>query len=400
MSALLPGQNMPITGASAEVAIAFGGSVVVDVSAYLLDKGGKVRGDGDMVFYGQTSDASRSVSLSQAGGRGTVVSFDLSRIPVGVERVAVCAAVDTEASPGKTFVHAMPIEVLVAGYRFAPVPERPDILALTLIEIYRRNGEWKVRAVGQGFTGGLAPLSRLYGVEVAEDAPAVPSPTTSVPPVRSPTSAPPTPPSVAPISLSKVSLTKAQPSISLKKGAGSFGMLGVNLNWNRGGGTRRGLFGGSRSSGAVDLDLGCLWELEDGQKGVVQALGKQFGSLDRAPFIRLAGDDRSGDNADGEWLHVAGDKWSRIRRVLVYAYIYDGVPNWASTDGVVSMSMEGQPPVEVRLDEAKALGMCAIALLENVGGEMRVGREVKYFKGHSDMDRAYGWGMRWTAGSK
>jgi tellurite resistance protein TerA len=140
--------------------------------------------------------------------------------------------------------------------------------------------------------------------------------------------------------------------------------------------------------------------LEDGQKGAIQALGRNFGALDRAPFVKLAGDDRSGDSADGEWMHVSGAQWPRIKRILVYAFIYEGVPNWAATDGVVSITVQGQPPIEVRLDEGSGLGTCAIALLENVAGNIRVNREVKYFPEAEKMDKAYRWGMRWSAGSK
>ena len=386
MTTLLPGQNAPLASDTFEVSVRDSGRVVVDVSAYLLVASGKVRGDGDMVFYGQISDASRSVSFAQAAGRGAVLSFDLSRIPQAIERIAVCAAVDVSASPGKTLADAGPLEVDAAGMRFVPEPERADITAATLVEVYRRAGAWKVRASGQGFAGGLGPLSRMYGVEIADD----------TAPVRTAPAAPPPPP----VNLSKVSLSKERPSISLSKKGGAFGTVAVNLNWNRGTPAAKGLFGRSRGGGAVDLDLGCLYEMADGRKGAVQALGGGFGSLDQPPYIRLAGDDRSGDASDGEWLHIAGDQWSRLQRVLVYAFIYEGVPNWAATDGVVSISMQGQPPVEVRLDDAQGLSMCAIALLENVGGDIRVGRQVRYFKGHSEMDRAFGWGMRWQAGSK
>lgn len=407
MTTLLPGQNAPVKGDAMEVSVRTSGDAVVDVSAYLLDAGGKVRGDGDMVFYGQTSDASRSVSIAQSADRGAVVSFDLSRVPPAIERIAVCAAVDSGSSPGKTLSHAAPIEVLAAGCRFAPVPEPADITALTLVEVYRRAGVWKVRAVGQGFAGGLGPLSRMYGVEVAEEAraPAPPVPTVPRPspvPAHPPVPAPlpqAAPPAVPSVSLSKVSLTKERPSVSLKKAGGSFGTVAVNLNWNRGAPARKGLFGGSRS-GAVDLDLGCLFEMASGQKGAVQALGQQFGSLDDEPYVRLASDDRSGDASDGEWLHVAGAQWSKIRRLLIYAFIYEGVPNWASTNAVVSITLQGQAPIEVRLDEAHGYGMCAIALLENVGGDIRVGREIRYFKGHKEMDQAFGWGMNWRSGSK
>lgn len=83
------------------------------------------------------------------------------------------------------------------------------------------------------------------------------------------TSSPPKPT----ISLSKVTLDKSRSSISLDKPAAGFGEIKVNLNWNQGGsgGVLGGIFGKSKS---VDLDVGCLFELQDGYKGVVQALGR------------------------------------------------------------------------------------------------------------------------------
>ena len=65
------------------------------------------------------------------------------------------------------------------------------------------------------------------------------------------------------------------------------------------------------------------------------------------------------------------------------------------------MYVPDQPPIEVRLsEEGGQMGMCAIALLENVNGTVRVNREVRFFKGHQEMDVAFGWGMSWRAGSK
>jgi tellurite resistance protein TerA len=57
--------------------------------------------------------------------------------------------------------------------------------------------------------------------------------------------------------------------------------------------------------------------------------------------------------------------------------------------------------LEIRLTEGgNALGMCAVVLLENVNGALQVNREVRYFKGHQEMDQAYRWGLNWRAGSK
>jgi tellurite resistance protein TerA len=207
----------------------------------------------------------------------------------------------------------------------------------------------------------------------------------------------PTPQQGGGVSLSKVTLTKGAPSVSLTKGKGAGGQMRINLNWNSGGG--RGFFAKSK---AVDLDLGCLWETIDGEKGVVQALGNAFGSLQEPPYVLLDGDDRSGSNSGGENLLVNLDHLSEIKRLLVFAYIYEGAPNWAAADGVVTLFPQGVAPIDVRLDEhAQNAKSCAIALLTNQGGTLNIQREIKYLPGvQKDLDKAYGWGMRWTAGSK
>jgi tellurite resistance protein TerA len=199
-----------------------------------------------------------------------------------------------------------------------------------------------------------------------------------------------------PVDMSKVTLTKSAPSVSLTKGRGAGGQMRVNLNWESG---RRGLF--SKGS-AVDLDLGCLWETADGGKGVVQALGNAFGALDRPPYVLLDGDDRSGATSGGENLLVNLDHLDRLRRVLVFAYIYEGAPNWAAANGVVTLYPQGAAPIEVRLDEhAQGARSCAIALLTNQGGSLTVQREIRYLPGvQRDLDGAYGWGLDWTSGRK
>ena len=84
-----------------------------------------------------------------------------------------------------------------------------------------------------------------------------------------------------------VELKKGQ-KINLKKSRETpLGEVLINLNWHQP--EARGLF---RRSKAIDLDLGCLYELEDGTKGCVQALGNTFGSLTQPPYIALDGDDR------------------------------------------------------------------------------------------------------------
>jgi tellurite resistance protein TerA len=198
------------------------------------------------------------------------------------------------------------------------------------------------------------------------------------------------------VNLNKVTLTKASPGISLTKTTGASGQMRVNLNWNQGKGG--GLF---HKSQAIDLDLGCLYELQDGRKGVVQALGNSFGSLTSAPYIHLDGDDRSGTATGGENLLVNLDHLGEIKRVVVFAFIYEGVPAWDKADGVVTLYPQGAEPIEVRLDEHSGTRMCAVALLSNQGGNLDIRREVRYINGgQRELDTAYGWGMNWQAGRK
>jgi tellurite resistance protein TerA len=204
------------------------------------------------------------------------------------------------------------------------------------------------------------------------------------------------------VSLSKVTLTKSAPSVSLTKRGATGGQLRVNLQWSTGQQQSRGLFGMRRSSG-VDLDLACLWEFSDGSKGVVQALGNAFQApYHGAPIIRLDGDDRSGAAAGGENMFIDLSRVDEIRRILVFTFIYEGVPNWASADGVVTLYPASGPEIEVRLDEPDpSAPTCVIAMLENQGGDLVVRREVRYIRGgQADVDAAYGWGMEWARGRK
>jgi tellurite resistance protein TerA len=209
------------------------------------------------------------------------------------------------------------------------------------------------------------------------------------------------------VNLSKVTLTKAAPAVSLSKQGGGTGVLRVNLNWTS---RPAGQSGGflkriAAAGGGIDLDLGCLYEYADGSKGVVQALGKAL--RDRHTYgqdaiIWLDGDDRSGSNSAGENLFVNLAMTSAIRRILVFALIYEGTPNWAQAAAEVTLFPASGPQVAMRLDEPDPRSrLCAIALLENRGGEIVVNREVRYIQGAQDaLDRAYNWGLNWRAGKK
>lgn len=394
MSTLTPGANTSVSAGAQTVTITYSpvAGADLDVSAFLLTDSGKVRGDNDMCFFGQQSVNNGAVKLVESAAGRTVFSMNLDAIDPAIEKVALTATI----YENKAKFAAFPVlNVSVSGGIEAPIPTQGmQETALILGEFYRRQGAWKFRCVAQGFAGGLAPLAEHFGVDIAAPAP-------SAAPTPAPAAAP---APASKINLSKITLDKQRPSISLEKKDGDFGEIKINLNWNRssqssGGG---GFFASLRGkSGGIDLDVGCLYEMENGRKGAVQALGNAFGDFRDEPFIQLMGDDRTGSVSDGEWLRINGKEWRQIRRVLVYAFIYEGAPNWQATDGVITLYIPGEAPIEVRLsEEGGSKGMCAIALLENVGGSVRVNRKIEFFKGHSDMDKAFGWGMRWAAGSK
>jgi tellurite resistance protein TerA len=208
-----------------------------------------------------------------------------------------------------------------------------------------------------------------------------------------------TPEAAAP---SLISLTKSAPRVNLAKGGDGQGAMRVNLNW-----TAQKPSGGflaklAAAANQIDLDLGCLYELADGSKGVIQALGNSFGALEKPPYILLDGDDRSGSNSAGENMHINLARPEQFRRVLVFAMIYQGAPNWAAVDGVVTLFPTSGPQVEVRLDSAeKNARICAVALIESDGKTVSVQREVKYVTGsQADLDKMYGFGLQWKAGRK
>lgn len=201
-----------------------------------------------------------------------------------------------------------------------------------------------------------------------------------------------------------VSLQKGQ-SVSLQKKNDKYSNVSINLKWNQEAHTPpKGVFGffiGAKNAPKkIDLDLGCLYEMKDGSKSVVQALGNLFGGLNKAPYIQLANDDRTGESKDGEFLTINGEQWDKIKRVLVFAYIYDGISNWNQVDGIVHLKSDVSD-IDIAMDNpVNGQNMCAIAMIENVNGEMKITKLNEYFPSHREMDVAHGWNMNWHTASK
>ncbi|MHA5047690.1 CAP domain-containing protein [Streptomyces sp. SD15] len=160
MSELVPGGNVPLPGGTLTIRV----PGPFDVSALITDDSGKVRGDGDFVFYNQpTAPGARLVAEH--------LTIDPSGLRSGASRVTV---VISPSDPG-TPLGRLPAPTLhLTGpggrtlARFTPPrPQRETVLLLA--EIYRRGTTWKLRALGQGYADGLAGIARDFGVDVAED---------------------------------------------------------------------------------------------------------------------------------------------------------------------------------------------------------------------------------------
>ncbi|MFP4975043.1 TerD family protein [Paenibacillus sp. CN-4] len=179
-------------------------------------------------------------------------------------------------------------------------------------------------------------------------------------------------------------------ALELQVSDGPGGEIRIGLDYDRNAGG--GLFGRSRK---LEIELGCLYELRDGSKSVVQAIGSAFGNYASPPYIQL---ERSGRNG-GEELRINGGQAARVRRVLVFAYIYEGATQWSSAGAVLTLRAGDGSEAAIRLDtHDDRKGMCAVAMLSSTSPEtFRVERLVQYYAGHREMDQAYQWGLRWVA---
>lgn len=161
MSELVPGGNTPLPGGALTLRV----PGPFDVSALVTDADGQVRGDGDFVFYNQTS----APGVRLDGDRLTV---DPARLRPGADRVTVVVSPEDPGTP----LGRLPSPTLLvsasdgrAVARFTP-PRPQAETVLLLAELYRRGTAWKLRALGQGYADGLAGVARDFGIEVTEDA--------------------------------------------------------------------------------------------------------------------------------------------------------------------------------------------------------------------------------------
>ncbi|MGE7432731.1 TerD family protein [Kitasatospora sp. NPDC001175] len=197
------GANIPLTAAAVRAVLHWStrpGTPDVDASALLLGPDGRVRSDADFVFYNQPDHPTGTVrhqpkqQTPDGGAIWDTVEVDLAQLPPEVDRVVLAGSAEGGAFP------AVPDLRLVlhdsAAAESAPVAEfsvtdTGEVTALVVAELYRRNGTWKFRAVGQGYAAGLAALATEFGVAVEESDDSPQEPPAATPPApKAPPAAP------------------------------------------------------------------------------------------------------------------------------------------------------------------------------------------------------------------
>ncbi|MGW8703072.1 TerD family protein [Streptomyces eurythermus] len=242
---MTPGSNIPLP--TARVTVDVSAPVRLDVSGLLLTGDGKVRSDDDFIFYNQPSGP--GVTYRSGGGTAPdAVTVDTAAVPPEIEKIVVTASPD---AAGQTFQGIEPTATIrdadggAVLATFTP-PRLGTETALVIVEIYRRGGQWKARAVGQGYADGLAGIATDFGVTVEEPAASAPAPAAPVAPPQ-PAAAPPVPaappqpaapppapvPGAGKINLDKgrVSLQKNQTVSLVKGGRPVLSQVRMGLGW-------------------------------------------------------------------------------------------------------------------------------------------------------------------------
>ncbi|MBU9829502.1 VWA domain-containing protein [Rahnella sp. FC061912-K] len=177
---LQSGQNIALNQPLLRITLSYPGTAAfrseIDASAFMLSAQNKVRGDADFIFFNQPSAPNGSLSLTSYAG-SSQFSLDLRKVDADIVKIALTLVFDGPDSVSGLQRIQMNAEG-VATFDI-PLAGRSE-KALIVAEVYRHNGNWKLRASGQGFNGGLEPLAVHFGVDVTSPSPApAPAPTST-----------------------------------------------------------------------------------------------------------------------------------------------------------------------------------------------------------------------------
>ena len=174
-----PGMKKMTLGLGWDTRATDGAEFDLDASAFMLNAAGKVRSDADFIFYNQPKSVEGAVQHSgdnrtgAGDGDDESIIVDLSLVPADVEKIAVCVTIHAAEERRQNFgmVSSAYIRCIDAGSnaevaKYDLSEDASVETAMIFGEIYRNNGDWKFKAIGQGFQGGLGPRAKNFGVSV------------------------------------------------------------------------------------------------------------------------------------------------------------------------------------------------------------------------------------------
>jgi tellurium resistance protein TerD len=180
LSRAAPTLKKILVGLGWEARVTTGDNYDLDVSAFLLSESGKVKNDDDFIFYNQLQSRCGSVehngdNRTGAGdGDDETMTVDLEKVPVSVKRIVFCVTIDDAerrrqnfGQVSDSFMRIVNLDSDTEIARFDLTEDYSTETAMIFGEIYRHNEEWKFKAVGQGFAGGLESMCKQFGVTVA-----------------------------------------------------------------------------------------------------------------------------------------------------------------------------------------------------------------------------------------
>jgi tellurium resistance protein TerD len=152
----------------------------LDASAFMLGETGKVRSDADFIFYNQLRSVDGSVEhtgdnlTGEGEGDDESIRVDLGKVPAEIHKLAISVTIHDAEARRQNFGMVQNAFIRIVNDATGREVARYDLAedystetALIFGEVYRHGEDWKFRAVGQGFQGGLAPLARNFGVNAS-----------------------------------------------------------------------------------------------------------------------------------------------------------------------------------------------------------------------------------------
>lgn len=149
----------------------------LDGSAFLLKADGKARSDADFIFYNNLKSADGSVTHAgdnksgEGAGDDEKIMIDLTKVPAEISKISIGVTIhDAEARKqnfgmvANAYIRCLDANGDKEVARYDLSEDSSTETAMIFGEIYRAGAEWKFKAVGQGFAGGLGPLARSFGI--------------------------------------------------------------------------------------------------------------------------------------------------------------------------------------------------------------------------------------------